>query len=1009
MEACLISNDLTNSSEKKIIAVFLKKTLIPIVVLLLVTLFLTFNVLSIQSIVGGDSFYWNRSNINDLLRPVVVHESYLGDMAVVSTFKSGFLYPASLLLNVLGIPMTLLYPFLFYFLSMLAFYSLTGEFVKNKTIRLIASVLYVINPVTPYYFASLLFAFAVIFLPLSLKFFIRSLRTIDKQPGTKVSIDLILCAAFLGLSISAHEQFVFSALIIGMFLLITFTVYTFYSLGRTKKTLVAIASNILAFLLIICLVNLPLFLSLQNTANAQLSSYFTGRIDDFLANVDYTYSHITVATLLRFGGDSGVGLAQNSWFDNPNLSSNFFGYCIIALIVGAIIILIRWRPVKKADTAFYLMSLVLFFSSILLLLFVKYLPSNRPLANGLFSILLQSWESPTKLRMVMLISGLASAMLTFQQLQNLGKTRKGTILKASLLVALVASVVIYNSPWLISYAGSTPLQEISDTLGWGGLSDPKYSALSDLLQQDYGNQRGIVIPYTHKAELYVPPNFKLLQLVSGINNQLSYLTEETDISWSKLAGLISAKYLVLGNYAKNETLLFPKPLDNNFSRVYPRIRSQIANDSGMDNIAKEGNFDIYNNENTLPQLYASNYFIVYDNPNTLKYAFWPTDFSALPVFLEPVGEINKMSIPQFLTNASYDLYALCTPGTKVSDSTLNLTKTNYTTNETLMLTENDTTIYGANVYSCTIPLAGGDSIRLPNTGNWIENQTIEQIVLGNNTERAFLSSTPQTPASYGSFRLDFTLRLEGTDGARARVSLKEDSKTYYLYFHNYGTLELGIFEPELPPEQQYSPGVRTNDADYSLKKPTESINVTLIRVFDEVQVYINGILRMSFPTSATALTVALKAEESNSSFTNVNMKTADIVRLFAIRNKSEPLDFTIDQQGPDQAVLNLVNPNSQYAIVDQYLNTPLRNIKTELNSSAINANLFFNGWIVNPNLNSGKQISVTIGIQNSQTFFTLTYLSIAATCTILITGLIPITRKPLVDLSKRLKSKNQSH
>ena len=61
-------------------------------------------------------------------------------------------------------------------------------------------------------------------------------------------------------------------------------------------------------------------------------------------------------------------------------------------------------------------------------------------------------------------------------------------------------------------------------------------------------------------------------------------------SLSKILGFISAKYVIVNkDYDKNELLIFPKPLDNDFSEIY----REIEVDSGLDFVDQIGNFSIF--------------------------------------------------------------------------------------------------------------------------------------------------------------------------------------------------------------------------------------------------------------------------------------------------------------------------------------------------------------------------------------------------------------------------------
>jgi hypothetical protein len=286
-----------------------KKALIPFVIFVAFTLYLTYNSLSVPSIVIGDNFYWSHSTINDLLKPSILHESYLGDVSILSIFKGGFLYPLAALLSSANLPITLIYPFLFYLLSIVSFFLLTGEFLKNRPLRIIVALLYVFNPVIPYYYTSMLLAFAVVLLPLSLKYLIRALREIEGNSKQRISLNFLLSGLFLGLSISAHEQLFPSVLLVSLFFLAAFLVLSFkqYKISKKSRTFFFFV-NAAVFLSVLLLINIPLVLSMQTAGQSHLSSYYTGRLNDFIDNVEYTYQNVRLDTLLRFGGDSPIFL-----------------------------------------------------------------------------------------------------------------------------------------------------------------------------------------------------------------------------------------------------------------------------------------------------------------------------------------------------------------------------------------------------------------------------------------------------------------------------------------------------------------------------------------------------------------------------------------------------------------------------------------------------------------------------------------------------------------------------
>jgi len=485
---------------------------------LFISYFATYNTILLPSLVIGDNFYWSKSNIVDILGLKVVRESYMGDIALLSTFRNGFLFPFSYILTLLKLPISIVYPFLFYFLSMLSFYALSMEFLNSKIMRIVVSAMYLVNPVVPYYFASLLSAFALVFLPLAFKYFIRALREIDQPSGPScLSKNFVLCALFLSLCLSAHEQLFLTVLLITLYIISAFIITSLRKLGLTRNFLRFLGPRILLFASVFLAISTPLILSLNNIGSSPLAEYYTGRFDDFLTNVRFSYTTANPITLFRLGGDSGGGLETEAWYDST-LYTNVFGYTIFIAFMIAIFLLVIKTDYNSMDRTFFFVNVIMFANAFVLIMFMKNLPSNRTFATSIFSFLLQTWESPGKLRVILLLCGLSGGLLAFRELEKINFIGKKRIIKSTMIVLVVLSTVIYNSPWLIGYAGSTPLQQISDYLGWGELFDAEYSSVAEQLQLKYYDKRGLIIPYTHKAELYVPSNFRLFQLVSPIND-----------------------------------------------------------------------------------------------------------------------------------------------------------------------------------------------------------------------------------------------------------------------------------------------------------------------------------------------------------------------------------------------------------------------------------------------------------------------------------------------------------
>ncbi len=530
---------------------------IPLILFVGVALFLTFKVFSFPTLVIGDNFRWNINSVNDILGPKIVRQSYMGDIAVLSTFKSGFLYPLTYLIVTLNLSTAIVYPFLFYVLAMSAFYFFAKEFLKNKALIVIVSVLYIINPITPYYYASIINAFSLIFLPIGLMFFVRSLKELKRQEKTHFVRNLAITSLFLGLAVSANEQFVLSVVLISVFLLITFTIALFQKFRFSGLFLRKWLINLALFALVFGIVCLPLVISLSNIQSAPLSTYFqSSATSNFLQTVQYTYKTVNLGTVLRLGGDSGSGLGTNSWYDNNNFS-NYFGYTLFAFFITSVFLLVMFRKKLLNDRLFFSQNAVLFLVALVLIFIIKGLnPSS--VSNGFLAFTLKTWESPIKLDVLLLVSILV-ALLLFLKVVESSAWRRKKIITGLVLTLLIATTIVYDSPWLVGYAGQTTLQQVADSAKWGTLYNQTYIDAANSISQQSATGRGIILPYTHKAELYSDPNTRVFQTLSAVNSQADQIVSGSNISWSKSLGLFSINSLaVMNGYDPNDGLIFPE-------------------------------------------------------------------------------------------------------------------------------------------------------------------------------------------------------------------------------------------------------------------------------------------------------------------------------------------------------------------------------------------------------------------------------------------------------------------
>jgi hypothetical protein len=907
----------------------------------------------------------------DVLGPTAIRESFLGDIAIISTFRSGFLFPIAYALSLLKIPITFLYPFGFYFLCMLSFYLLSKEFLNQKYYAAAISILYVINPVTPYYFTSLFSAFVVAILPLSLKFTIKSLRNTKQQlTAPYLNWNLVLAALFLSLSVSAHEQFFLSALIIGAGLMIAFILTFLRNQRKQKHYLISIAINLVACILVFMIVNLPLLISLANVNNAPNSTYFTGRASDFIANVRYTYATTDPITLLRLGGDSGTGLNQTSWYD-VNSPLNLLGYSIFAVFIVSVYLL-RKKESPREDRTFFYMNVGLFSSAFALLLFMRLLPYNKTLSEMLFSFIIQTWESPAKLRVILLLSALTTSLYAMTKLEKWRITLKRKIIGGITVLILIFTIIGYNSPWVLADFGRTPLEGIADNLKWGPLFDTNYGQLAVSLENQFGAARGIMVPYTQKVQLYMPPNFRIFQLVSGVDEQVIRLCKSPVTSLSKTLGLLSAKYIVLNeNLDKNESLIFPRVVDQDFYETF----SQLEANGQIESLYHVNNYTVYENNDALPKAYATGYYILYDDIATMKYAFPLIDFQDLPVFISVNSSTGKLKVPEFLEDAEYDLYMVTNPHSEILYPDLNITMGENSRNLTLdRVSETDF----ATLYSKSVNLHAGETVQKIGGDLSTDIQEIDELIL---------NSTSYSIGEYDSFDLAFKVNVvewgkHNSFGPRIGID-NGDSGKYFIIFHTDGAIELAVQKgPEF-----YS-GLEVEYADYALKNET-SYNVEIEKALDEVSLQINGKQILTFSAGSNASEIIFSSEQSTSRFSEIQVARKEVTQFFAIRKSYSAPNFSLEQVDPNKAVMTITNATSDYIVVLQYLYSPLRHMTSQLESTAITANIFFSGWVMNCTNFQNCSQNLNITTENESVIMGFTVFAILFTYFLLIIEVAP--------------------
>jgi hypothetical protein len=934
-----------------------------------VTCLLTYNALSLPSLVIGDNFNWTPQNVLDVIGPKVIRQSYMGDIAVASTFKTGFLFPLTYAITSLNLSSTLVYPALFYFLSMLAFYFLAKEFLSNKVFLVLSSILYVVNPVTPYYFASIINAFSLVLLPLSLKFFVRAL---ESSPNSRsFVIYFVYSMFFLSLTVSANEQFILSALLLASFMALTLAVILYQKIGLSLKSAKTLLLSLSSSGAVFLIVNLPLLLSTINIQSAPWSTYFQGPgASRFLTTVDYTYRNADLSTILRMGGDSGTGLGQTSWYDSA-VFTNIFGYLLLGLFFASMIILLLKKDTFGGNRTLFYGTIGLFFLTVLLILLMKSLPAFPVFQNSPLDTFLKTWENPAKLRVVLLLSLLVTSFVVLGKLEVVSRNNKffGGLMVALILVGTAA----YNSPWVVSYAGQTPMQEVAEIANWGSLYNQEYVNISDYIQEQGVDSRGIIIPYTHEAELYSSPNARIFQIVSQVNQQISGFVPQSAVPWSQILGMFSIKTVAVKNsFNPNEILIFPSNVNNN------QTLNELKNDPNFRVLNQTNDYLILNNKNCLPMLYASNNYVFYDDLSTLGIIFNQENFADLPVFLQSSDSGSGLTIPSYVKSEDYKVCAVGLAETQGSDTqTLRIDDSSGGKNVLLQRTGSSENL---TVYSSTQKLFPNDSLR-------VIEPSLNQL---QTSPDSTLNSTSMRLDDFGSFTLNFNVKIIQNGNYSflgPRVVLDSGNVQYYIIIHDNGTLELAVMQGGV-----FQSMMITRFVGYSLLDPQSSINVKVQRVLGQVTVSVQGTQYLSFSTEPKYVHVDLTSEHSVSAYSNITLSRDSSFRLFAVRKTPTPISYIVHSSSAEQSAITINSNITDFAVVSQYLYTNLTHINNGVSNTEVQANVLYKAWIINQANHNAGDIYISINTANRELTLLSVGLAITFSYVLLLLLVLPIKK-----------------
>jgi hypothetical protein len=525
-------------------------------------------------------------------------------------------------------------------LSFIAFYMFSGKLCGNFWFKILAAILYIINPVFITYYNFGGFMWALVFLPLAFSFFIDLLEKHTKK-------NLAKAATFTSLTMWTFPTFSPTLL-----LLLFVTALSYLALTRPKSDfLKKKLPSLSLFVFIVFLCNAPyLFAQYNYFLSPQFSSSY-----NMVTLFKYTYSEATVPNLLRLAGNAGSPQKTLGYNDPTNIA-NEIGIIIPATALTSIF-WIRRFPQKRTRLIAILLSVA---SILVLALFVRFLIYSDLSWVVQDTSILWTIRNPIKLQIMLafclvplfvfsLENIVVSCMHLFREKR---KNFPTAFLGFTLIFLALSQVYVYNSFVFSGYLGLD--KTYGDT---GFLPDETTSSIvqDSLGWYKEGSYRGIILPFDHNAELHIQFLNPLLyparldfdsSPTNAIKNEL-----EADSNVANLFSLLGIKYVYINKAWKDSG--FPIIQLNDLNAVVENLRRENTTEESCDAYSK---FII---RPALPHLYLSSYAVFYSNIETVKFLN-DSVFYSRPVFLEMSNDGNvantwDKSAPQIFSSYSFEM------------------------------------------------------------------------------------------------------------------------------------------------------------------------------------------------------------------------------------------------------------------------------------------------------------------------------------------------------------------
>ncbi|MEM2950629.1 MAG: family 16 glycoside hydrolase [Nitrososphaeria archaeon] len=494
-------------------------------------------------------------------------------------------------------------------LSFISFYFYSKRFCDRIFVSIFGASFYLINPVTISYFLSGGFMWALVFLPLSVNYYIMLVEEPELRSALKATI-------FTTLTIWSFPTITLTLFLGSLVILLSYVTIEENKKNYLKKLLPKLCVYVL--FLLVC--TMPYILS---TIFYICSSSFS--LSNILNDFQYTYREVTLPNLFRLAGNSGSPqdpLGYNSYY---NLS-NEIGYIIPTFSLSSIF----WIKVSKIKRRILSMLTLLLFS-ISIALFIKFL-SNSGISWILSNnVIFWTLRNPFKIQLLILISITSLFIFTLEKLFNFLKLffNQKKLIYTSITFALIflaiSHMYFYNTFVFKGYFGVDEHPGLNQALANSPLIQIVNSSLSWANNKTF---RGIIFPFDHRTELYVEfTNMLVYPCRLGQSCPPANVINDAligNINIDNLLRLFNIKYIYVNNKFENtgHCMILPKNLNSTLLTI---------NDTNLFYYSKDYYTIVV--KNVLPTVYVSKNLILCSNIETID-KLNDSIFQSMPVFIE---------------------------------------------------------------------------------------------------------------------------------------------------------------------------------------------------------------------------------------------------------------------------------------------------------------------------------------------------------------------------------------